>query len=195
MFIYIIPCDCAFFPVFSRAFLIFFTHFVHCNIALFVVAGFLCNNNSRCAQFFALSVRFFVVLWLEGIQASSCASSSVFLSLLHIFFCYFYFTFPSIWFYTLLWHLVICLFLLFFLLSRARMLRMPFIYAWSVRGHPSHRHHSPQIFCDGHVATTPSLWPFPPHTCLPQICTAHPSITLFALFCVCYVPMHSPAPI
>ena len=111
------------------------------------------------------------------------------------FFCYFYFTFPSIWFYTLLWHLVICLFLLFFLLSRARMLRMPFIYAWSVRGHPSHRHHSPQIFCDGHVATTPSLWPFPPHTCLPQICTAHPSITLFALFCVCYVPMHSPAPI
>ena len=111
------------------------------------------------------------------------------------FFYYFYFTFPSIWFYTLLWHLVICLFLLFFLLSRARMLRMPFIYAWSVRGHPSHRHHSPQIFCDGHVATTPSLWPFPPHTCLPQICTAHPSITLFALFCVCYVPMHSPAPI
>ena len=111
------------------------------------------------------------------------------------FFCYFYFTFPSIWFYTLLWHLVICLFLLFFLLSRARMLRMPFIYAWSVRGHPSHRHHSPQIFCDGHVATTPSLWPFPPHTCLPQICTAHPSITLFALFCVCCVPMHSPAPI
>ena len=56
-----------FFPVFSRAFLIFFTHFVHCNIALFVVAGFLCNNNSRCAQCFALSVRFFVVLWLEGI--------------------------------------------------------------------------------------------------------------------------------
>ena len=127
-------------------------------------------------------------------QSPSCTSCSIFLSLFHIF-VLFYFTFPSIWFYTLLWHLVICLFLLFFLLSRARMLRMPFIYAWSVRGHPSHRHHSPQIFCDGHVATTPSLWPFPPHTCLPQICTAHPSITLFALFCVCYVPMHSPAPI
>ena len=36
---------------------------------------------------------------------------------------------------------------------------------------------------------------FAPHTCLPKICTARPPITLFALFFVCYVPMHSPAPI
>ena len=39
-------------------------------------------------------------------------------------------------------------------------------------------------------ATTPSLWSFPPHVCLFQICPARPPITLFALFLVCYVCVH-----
>ena len=53
----------------------------------------------------------------------------------------------------------------------------------------------PYMICGGLVVSTSSLWPFPPlHIVCSQLCRAHPPITLFALFCVCCVTIHPPAP-
>ena len=63
-----------------------------------------------------------------------------------------------------------------------------------VPGYHSHPQYFPMI-CDGLVVTTPSFWPFQPHKhACPQLCSAHPPTTLFALFCVCCVSIHPPVP-
>ena len=64
----------------------FFAHFVHCNIALFVVADFPATIIPRYTQFFVLSVRFLFYLLAFRHLASCCASRSVFLFLFSIFF-------------------------------------------------------------------------------------------------------------
>ena len=53
----------------------------------------------------------------------------------------------------------------------------------------------PYMICEGHVSTSSSLPKFPPHTTLPKLCPANPSVPLFALLCVCWVTMHIPASI
>ena len=88
-----------------------------------------------------------------------------------------------------------CLFWFFFLFFLARIQRKAYMHAWGVPGHPFHPRYwticsvvvmwRPQYPC-GHFPHT--------HAC-PQLCPARPPITLFALFCVCWVPMHPPAPI
>ena len=97
-------------------------------------------------------------------------------------------------FWPLLQHFEMRLFLPFLLLFGAQCKLLLFVGAWGIPGHPSHPHYSSNILCGGHVVTTPSLWWFPPHTCLHKICPTRPLITLFALFCVCCVPMHPTAP-
>ena len=89
------------FAFFLCVFVIFFAHFVHSHFALFVIAGFFAFDISPVGQVFAVSVRFFVVRSLAGLLASCCVSCSVLLSL-SPFFCYFYFAFHSLWFWTLL---------------------------------------------------------------------------------------------
>jgi len=86
-------------------------------------------------------------------------------------------------------------FVFFFLFFLARMHRKPYMSAWVVPGHPSHTPYSPiwsvAVMCRPRHPCQPICPPTP----LPKLCPADLSVSLFVLFCVCWVLIHPPAPI
>ena len=148
----------------------------------------------RFVRFFVLFDRFLFCLLTFKHLASCCASRSVFVFLFPIFFVIFLFLSPF---------LVLSTFLaLDNLLVLALFLVLPCAYtSWAVCAWmgdtwaPLTHTLFPFMICGGHVPPHHPCQPIStPHT-LVKIVPCDLSVTLFALFCACWVLMHPPAPI
>ena len=149
----------------------------------------------RFTQFFVLAVRFFLLWGLGHYILVIC----FLFCLLFLFFRLFFEHFMLFYLFWSFGHFcsvrsfsLFCFFLLFFL---ALMHCLCYMHAWGVPGHPLHPQYWPiysvALMCrPRHPCSSIS-----PHTPLPKLWPADLSVCLFALFCVCWVPMHPPAPI
>ena len=193
LYIYILVCSvwlgCFLFLLF------FLTHFTNSNFALSCCDRIFTVKVPRSARFVAVSVFFFLSSGLGVLLPSAVLLVLSSCSLLLFFFSLFLCCFPSLHFLGTFLASGDLLVFSFFLLFLARLLSGLFIHACGPPATPFAPSKNPWMLCGKHVATTISLWPFPPPRAYPQLCPARPSITIFVFFCVYWVPIHTLVPI